>query len=214
MNDLIWTYKLLPFLPAPPLEFCAVDLDWRPNDPTVTTTGLEEKENQATNEYLVAMPERRQVRWYGVTSTGATHRRRPVSPAYESWVRKNLVPEFIDAGVSYADGGPTSGAHTDISRDYSLIWLLEPGGPEAALGIWRHRDRSMPVIWDRHVNFFDSDDLTNLAMSPGNPGCWYLLHSKILHSVEGLCRSRVGLQVSLQNDPWPDVSGTHIIKGK
>lgn len=212
MENLIWTYKLLTFLPPPPLAFQAVDLHWQPSDPSVTTTGVEEKENRATDEYLVAMPERRRVRWYGTLSTGATHRRRPVSAEFETWVRQNIVTDFIDAGVSYAAGGPTSGAHTDISRDFSLIWLLDPGGDDAALGIWRHRDPKMPLVWDRHVNFFDSDDLVNLAILPGNPGGWYLLNAKILHSVEGLSRSRVGLQVSLQNDPWPDVSGTHMIK--
>lgn len=199
----IWTYKLMQDLPAPPAEFTdCIDLAWRPDDNDVDQ--YRGGNNQKSGKYLATAPVRSNVNWYGRTYQGVTHRRLALSPSWEQWVKNNICNDIVDTGLSYADGAvqrPTSGAHTDGSRDFSLIYLVDAGGPEAELAIWRHRD--YPILWDRHVAFTETKDLINLAVLRGNPGCWYLVNAKILHSTENLVRNRVGLQVSLAYDPWP-----------
>jgi len=205
----IWTYKLMQNLPAPPAEFVdSIDLDWQPDAEEIEQ--YRAGNNQQQGQYLATAPVRKAITWYGRTYQGVTHRRRPLGAQWESWVRENIWNDIIDTGISYADGAvdrPTSAAHTDGSRDFSLIWSVDPGGPEAELAIWRHKN--YPVLWDRHVAFTDTQDLVNLAVLPGNPGCWYLVNAKILHSTENLVRNRVGLQVSLAYDPWPGYTATH-----
>lgn len=205
----IWTYKLMRDLPAPPAEVVnGIDLDWRPDDNEVSE--YRNGNNQRQGKYLATAPVREAVTWYGRTYQGVTHRRRPLGKDWENWVRDNICDDITDTGVSYADGDvnrPTSAAHTDGSRDFSLIWSVDPGGPEAELAIWRHRDH--PILWDRHVAFTSTRDLINLAVLRGNPGCWYLVNAKILHSTENLVRNRVGLQVSLDHDPWPGAVPAH-----
>lgn len=206
----IWTYKLLPDLPAPPQRFLdEIDLDWQPD--TDTTKQYSAGNNQALGEFLATAPVRNNINWYGRLHQGVTHRRRPLGSDWETWVRENISNDFNDTGISYADGAldrPTSAAHTDGSRDFSLIWSVDPGGPQAELALWRAKDH--PVLWDRHVCFTDTCDLINLAILPGNPGCWYLVNSKILHSVENLVRNRVGLQVSFLNEPFRDRPASHV----
>jgi hypothetical protein len=212
MNDIIWTYKLLPDLPKIPEEFCNIDLDWTPENKEIHTTGVGEKTNQPGNNYLCAMPERGKHVWFGEEVQFGTHRRRPSHPGFESWVKHNIAEDFLDVGIQYFTGGPTSSVHTDISRDYSLIYLLETGGPDACFGIWQHRDPGHPTVWDKHVTFFDNNELINVATVKPQAGEWYLLNAKILHSVTGCIKSRVGLHVSLNHDPFPEVPGTHFIR--
>jgi hypothetical protein len=205
----IWTYKIMQDLPAPPSEFIeAINLAWQPDDTEVDQ--YRAGNNQKQGKYLATAPVRPAINWYGRTYQGVTHRRRPLGAKWESWVKANIWNDIIDTGISYADGAPdrpTSTAHTDGSRDFSLIWSVDPGGPEAELAIWRHRD--YPILWDCHVAFTDTKDLINLTVLRGNPGCWYLVNSKILHSTENLVRNRVGLQVSLAYDPWPGHTPAH-----
>lgn len=205
----IWTYKLLPDLPAPPSDIVnSIDLDWQPSQDDVSE--YKQGNNQAQGRFLATAPVRDSINWYGRTHQGVTHRRKPISKEWEDWVRKNIVSDFIDTGISYADGAidrPSSAAHTDGSRDISLIWSIDPGGPQAELAMWRAKNH--PILWDRHVCFTNTNDLINLVILKGNPGCWYLVNSKILHSTENLVRNRVGLQISLNHDPYPEVPGTH-----
>ncbi len=206
----IWTYKLLRDLPPPPERFVkAVDLNWQPDADNIES--YRKGNNQAQGDYLATAPVRDNIQWYGRRHQGVTHRRRPMGSDWEQWVRDNIWADFIDTGISYADGAPdrpTSAAHTDGSRDFSLIYSIDPGGPQAELAIWRHL--GSPILWDRHVCFTSTDDLVNLAVLPGNPGCWYLVNSKILHSTENLVRNRVGFQVSLAYDPWPGAEPAHV----
>lgn len=205
----IWTYKLMTELPAPPAEFIDnVKLDWQPDTDDVDQ--YRAGNNQKQGKYLATAPVRSAITWYGRTYQGVTHRRKPLSAKWESWVTQNICSDIIDTGLSYADGAvnrPTSAAHTDGSRDFSLIWSVDPGGPQAELAFWRHKD--YPILWDCHVAFTDTKDLINLAVLRGNPGCWYLVNSKVLHSTENLVRNRVGLQISLAYDPWPGHPPAH-----
>lgn len=209
MKDFVWLYKPLPDLPAVPEEFCAVDLDWMPENKQIHTTGVNETSNQSGNGYLCAMPERGKHVWFGEEVQFGTHRRIPASPEFVNWVKENITENFLDVGIQYFMGGPTSSVHTDISRTHTLIYLLEPGGPDAYLGIWQHRDRSHPLVWDRHVTFFDNNEVINLQAIQPQPRQWYLLNAMILHSVDRCTRNRVALHVSLDHDPWPDLPATH-----
>ena len=50
---------------------------------------------------------------------------------FEQWVRENITPKFMDAGVSYRHcNSDTSGAHTDHTRDFVLSYNIAKGGPK------------------------------------------------------------------------------------
>ena len=206
----IWTYKLLPDLPAPPGEFIdKIDMNWTPPAEDINKYVLGQNTG-VDSKYLAVSPDRKSITWYGRQHEGVTHRRIPLGKDWEQWVRENIHSEFSDTGISYANGDitrPTSTAHTDFTRNFTLIYLIDAGGPLAELAIWRAIGQ--PLLWDQHMNFSDNKNLINLAVLPGNPGMWYILNAKILHSVENLIRPRIGFQVSFINEPFKDAPASH-----
>lgn len=191
--------RLMPDLPPPPgWAVDNIDLHWRDDD------HIPERVSQA--------PQRSSIECQGVQQRHANHVRLRLGRKWESWVAANIAPHFNETGVSYAMGpglGETvrsAGIHTDSSRDFSVIWLIDPGGPDAELTFWR--DPNQELMLPGYVTRDDDQGLVNIAVIPGNHGCWYQINTRVLHSIDWITRNRVGLQISYNQDPWPDRAWT------
>jgi len=191
--------RLLPDLPEPPRDLIAgIDLDWRGQDHD------QQRVSQA--------PLRSSVICQGIRQLHANHMRLRIDEHWEQWVRENIAGGFNETGVSYAMGPASdesvrsAGIHTDSSRNFSVIWLLDAGGGQAELTFWR--DPGHDLVMSDYQTRDNDHGLINVAVMPGNPGCWYQLNTRVLHSIDWITRNRVGLQISFDQDPWPERAWT------
>jgi hypothetical protein len=179
-------YKVLEELPAPPAEIIAgVDRNLRP-----------------TQMEIGIYHERELKNWYGKNFT-ASRNVRIKYPAFYDWVKANLTDRITDAGINYVNIKPTSdpvstGAHTDITRCYVLMWEIESGGPDSKTVWWRRRGQD---IWcapeEQAEDFSELEFLDEIKLPAGR---WSIINTQALHSVEYLTDTRIFLQVSLLND--------------
>jgi hypothetical protein len=177
-----FTYRLLPDLPAPPKALIdQIDRSFRPE---VNDIG--------------AMGKRTLTNWNGNYTGPATRNiRRQFNEEYLEWVRTHITPNFQNASLMYCWGSkdiPSTGAHTDYTRDYVLLYNLSVGGPNAKLCFWKQEGQELIRDRGAEVGEFEGLDLVDSIIGPEN--VWYLTNTRILHSTENVDSLRLNLQVS------------------
>ena len=124
-----------------------------------------------------------------------------VPATVEDWVKHNIATDYNDAGiyVIFGDQYHTVLPHTDQTRVFSLLYLLEPGGNDVHTNFWKEQGHSV----HREMKSFGCDygQLELLHTEQWPLRTWILLNTNILHSVENLTRHRVQFQVSLEHIP-------------
>lgn len=127
------------------------------------------------------------------------------SDEFEQWVRENISPKFLDAGVGYRHcNSDTSGVHTDDTRDFVLIYNIDTGGPQCGVTFWKKKDNENESLQlERRTQQLNFDNLERITDIISPKGTWYLLDTNILHSVENIESPRVQFQVSLRNEDIP-----------
>ena len=179
-------YKVLEELPAPPQAIIAgVDQSRRP-----------------TKMEIGVYHERYLKNWYGRNFT-ASRNVRVKYPDFEKWTRENLTDRFTDAGINYVNIEPSpepvsTGAHTDITRCYVLMWEIQPGGDNSKTVWWRRRGKDIWCPPEEQAE--DLNELECLDSIRLPSGVWTLINTQALHSVEYLTDTRIFLQVSLLNE--------------
>lgn len=176
------TYRLLPHLPPPPTELVEqINFELRPE---VNDIG--------------AMGNRQLIGWNGNYTGSATRNiRRQFNKEYLEWVAKNITTNFQNASLMYCWGDPSrpsTGAHTDFTRDYVLMYNLSVGGPNATLTFWR--EKGQELVRDRGYEVGEFNRLEFIDSVKGPADVWYLANARILHSTEDVDSLRLNLQVS------------------
>lgn len=181
-------YKALPQLPDPPQELIdSVDLNRRPEKMEI---GIHNKRNL--------------VNWYG-RSFKAGVNVRTKHPAFDAWVRANITSNIVDAGVNYitlddnTERPVSSGAHVDVIRKFTLIYLLDPGGPDVETVWWK--ELGYDYVRAPGTQVEDGVMLQRIAGIKVPKGQWVLIYTQVLHSIEGIYRPRIAFQVSLNEVP-------------
>jgi hypothetical protein len=128
----------------------------------------------------------------------------PEEDEFAVWVSENITKEFINTRVFYAFGTPdrpTVGCHTDLSRDFVLIYVAQKGGPDASTEFWT--EEGQPRVRGYHERRFDNSKLITVdkycATDEEVQNTWCLVNTRILHGVVGMDHTRIGLQVSFVN---------------
>ena len=183
-------YKILSELPRPPQHFfddVVIDPDNLPTRGTVADVIV--RYVKRDGKRFMASP---------LVQTGSTKE-------FEQWVRENITPKFNNAGVSYRHcNSDTSGAHTDHTRDLVLIYNIDNGGPNCGVSWWRNKEREgESLMHERGVQHLTFDNLEKIGEVIGPDDTWFLLESRILHSVENIERPRVQFQISLNYEDIP-----------
>jgi len=182
-----WTYQLLPDIPPPAQHILdAIDLKNIPTEPSMGYSGLRILEN-----------------WRGCNGPARKNMLRQPPKCYKIWVQENIGDGFLNTAVMYCDGATditSTGAHTDKIRNYVLICNLTTGGPDAELCFWQEKQHSLireeDVLARGRYN-----DLILIDSVRIPPMLWYIINSRILHSVENLESPRINLQVSYVDLP-------------
>jgi len=155
-----------------------------------------------TKAQLGNFHERFLTNWYGRNFKAGVNTR-IIHPELEKWVKENLTIHIVDTGVNYVPyndilGLPVStGAHTDGTREFVLLYNIESGGEDAELTYWREKGK--PLYRAPKTHGSDLSQLEFVAKTKLPEGRWLLLDTRIMHSVENLTATRISLQISFLN---------------
>lgn len=137
----------------------------------------------------------------GKTFANCRGARYGVNQQMVNWVNENITKDYVDTGIYVINGdvADTVLPHTDQTRNFSLLYLLEPGGDSTHTDFWQETGEGI----HREMKTFSGDySRNNLLLSVQWPlRTWILLNTNILHSVEELSRKRLQYQVSLDVIP-------------
>lgn len=181
-------YQLLPDLPAPPQSM--IDAVDRSLAPSVMEVGYYQ--------------ERFLDNWHG-KSFPAARNIRVRHEEFETWARENIISEYKNAGLNYCNSPPADyvtscGAHTDATRVYTLLFNVEPGGPNVSTNFWQ--EEGYPVLREPKCAGTNTDKLKLLDGIVIPPGVWCIINTLVLHSVDNLIKPRINFQISLDDHPW------------
>lgn len=126
--------------------------------------------------------------------------RHPVDESLVEWVKQNISSEFHTIGSNY-HGTPTGGVaipHTDGTRNWTLMWITDTGGPDVKTIFWQEKGHEIERKRSHYPKSYD--DLIELATYVFEPNCWILLNGNVLHSVENLQSVRKSIQIGFWND--------------
>jgi hypothetical protein len=182
INDFI--YQELPGIPHPPEWLInLIDFDLIPDSNNIGNRGQRYLED-----------------WQGFTGRATTNTLRQVDSRYTQWIADNLTTQFQDGMVNYCCGTPdrtSTGAHTDFTRDWLLLYNLRTGGANAKLCFWQEQGHSL--IRDRKTEVGKYSNLKLIKEITGPSNVWYLINTRILHSTENVTELRLNLQVAFDN---------------
>lgn len=184
-------YKFLDKLPEVPLEF-QINAFTEVNDPKG------EWYNPSTSEH--------KDRWFvdrdGNPGQSSSYRRNSLGEQFHTWVKENIATVYKDAGVGFTQftGRPTLGGHTDRTRKYSLIYLLQPGGAKV-MTRW-YQDPEYPIWREGIVHVQDHSKLILLEELEIPVKKWICINAQCIHSVEGIQTQRISINISFDQDEF------------
>lgn len=113
---------------------------------------------------------------------------------FKTWIENNITKDFqhSNSGVMFFDEAQLP--HTDVTRDFVLLYNLKPGGDDSTLCFWREKDQ--PLLRDRMTTSERGPHLELIDSIKGPFNCWYIMNTRIIHSVEYVNSLRLNLQIS------------------
>ena len=147
-----------------------------------------------------------------------------ISDEFDQWVRDHVGTDPRNdkykewGGVSvYDDHSSFFAPHVDITRDYAIMYVLDPGGTNVETSWYRQKGHELQRpdlqgVFDlgRVPRNFDSLEEIDRVCLPTNQ--WILLNATILHAVENVESTRIVIQIS--RDTLPNVGFSYVSQHK
>jgi len=194
----VFTHRVMDALPPPPQWLIdQIDLLYQPTDQAV--------DYGAPGGYNIGISVQRHLRNWGDTNPKAVRNKRVPHVEFDTWARNNIHNNINDVGINYSivesgSGCCSTGAHTDGTRNYVLLWPITQGGSQAELHFWQEKGCSVIRPWKTQGEDLAQLELLDKIRLPESQ--WTLAQTNILHSVENLYETRINLQISLNDNPW------------
>jgi hypothetical protein len=147
------------------------------------------------------------VDWKGYTGPALRNMRRaeePFQSAFDKWIKENITTDYQNSSLMYchgsgfAEGSPSTGAHTDFTRDYVLMYNMRIGGENAELTFYKEKGKEL--IRERGSECGSTNLLEIIDSVKGPANTWYLINARVLHSVEKVDGLRLNLQISFDRE--------------
>lgn len=145
----------------------------------------------------------------GQTIDNSRYDRFDLEPKLVSWVQDHIANDYKNIGLSYMWGESINLPHTDHTRDVTLLYLFDTGGPAVETRFWQRRgfslhyenaDPSYTYNPDQPTTYDDLDLIFSIVLKPYQ---WYVLDARTIHSVEGMISPRISLQLGfLKQSSW------------
>lgn len=120
-----------------------------------------------------------------------------LGPSALDWAREIAGIDASAIRVNFTQQGRSlSGPHTDRSRDWVLIYLLQAGGPDHVTVFYR--EFGQPLIRPRHTAVNHYGSLTVLSRVQIPLRRWTVMNTRVLHSIENISLGRYAIQISIE----------------
>jgi len=132
---------------------------------------------------------------------------------FGDWVSKNISTEWKQIGVSnsialkgskHYTGDAKQSAdqvpHTDLTRHYTLMYLLEKGNEDQRTVWWQEPGYGLQR--KRDVIVWEPDHLEKVAEVIFPIGTWAFFNTNILHNAENVQEYRIAVHVGFEVDPF------------
>lgn len=197
----MFTYLVLKNLPPVPQHFVDIAHDLRKSiDLEELDLGWKSEKTSDDDCY-----KNRKLLIDGKEEPTTYQRRKDIGQEFDNWVHKNIHPQGRSCGVSLTDGrlGRHQGPHTDLKRNFALIYLLDSGGPDTATCFYK--ENGHPIVRsDRQAVCNDYSRLQLIERAQFPIAKWVILNVMILHGVENIETIRTSFQVSIADNVWFD----------
>lgn len=148
----------------------------------------------------------RQLNFYGreITSTQSSRFSIQNEELLE-WLKSNIVQTWTECSVSITRASkdrPVHGAHTDHTREYVLLYVMDPGGEDVTVSWYQEHGHSLfrPNDLGMPISDYDTISLVERIQVPKHT--WALYNVGIIHGVENMSRNRVALQIGLNQKDY------------
>jgi hypothetical protein len=181
-----------------------------PNVPAPPEQYIKESLTYLTRELTGSYPLPDAYRSRTVTKNGQTYQSRSqqriqLDDVFTDWCQTNIDPKCYHCSICVTDGpGPYQGPHCDPLRDYGLLYITDPGGISVTTSFW-HKEGS-ELVYPRDpretypfIRLDYGNDLKLVTQVVLEPNQWYLLNTRVIHSVENATSRRISLQCSLDD---------------
>jgi len=186
----MYCYKILSHLPILPEFLQAQALNTVGPDVTLNASRPE-----YTNRILVKGDK---------TFLSTRSNRSDLSTEFKQWIKENIVNEFTECSVSRtsADVSAYQGPHTDKTREFVLMYVLEQGGPTCRTVWYQEKGQSFyrPGKQWLMINDFDQLDIVEQVQLPVN--AWSIMNTQYLHGVENITEDRISIHIGLDSDDF------------
>jgi hypothetical protein len=144
----------------------------------------------------------RQVKRNSKIETVRNNARFYIGEEIEQWARKNISEEITEVGVSTSlgDQSDLQSPHTDATRSYVLIYLIESSNEDQHTIFWQEPGKTLRR--KRRVNSYDLDVLVKIDSVRIPYKTWCYSDTSILHSIENIQGKRIALQVAFDSDAF------------
>lgn len=141
------------------------------------------------------------VRKNGTYHASGHYQRCDVKQELVEWINTNVTEEYLHVSACEMYGESHNAPHTDTTRDFTLIYLTDLGGKGVKTVFYQEQNQDLYRPRHTHPNY---DDLVVLKEYELELNTWYLLDSRIVHSVEGIESTRKSIQVGFDREhAWP-----------
>lgn len=113
------------------------------------------------------------------------------------WAKENISQQYTGVSLVWSfAGNNTLGAHTDKIRDYTLIYLLDPGGSNVETVFYHEEDK--PLYRNNKEYSNDYSKLKRIGQIVIKEKTWTIINSRIMHGVENIESSRKAIQIGFK----------------
>lgn len=136
----------------------------------------------------------------GITLRSTRSHHGDLPESVKDWIRIHVIPNWLYCNLVVTP--PTShihGAHTDKTRRYILIYMIETGGDNVTSRWYQEKGFPLYRTEKQHVLIenYDKHDLIELAQYVVQPGTWIAFDGKILHDVQNITDNRVAIHIGI-----------------
>jgi hypothetical protein len=185
-------FKVLPDLPCVPTWVLdQLDITERPVNNITQLTGSGDWQKQNYD-------------WIRFPTSNNTAGRKVFNPDTVEWMSNNIATNFNtkNAGWQYFDAQQVP--HTDITREWVLLYNLEVGGDQVELVFYQEPGKQL--VNERGAGFDEYNHLFEVMRVPSPPAnTWFMFNSQVIHGIQNQQSTRVNLQLSFDHGVIPEL---------
>lgn len=119
-------------------------------------------------------------------------------PEVKTWIDHNIMRSWHEADVNMINReSPSLGPHCDLGVSHRLLYLLETGGENVETVWWQELGKNIyPDLGHWVADYNQLVELERISLKKRQ---WYLIDTRVLHSVENLETDRVAIQISMKS---------------